>query len=185
MSGPRSFLHWSAWGGCSAFQVLSSGNKSPIRHHPDLITPTPGQGEPCAQPGDKGRTHGAQAGCRTGAVLGRLPHQLVHRGQLVDSSTMDFIHGGKHGAVGGRSLQLAPVWGGNALVRLGGEGWSCPVLAWSCPPTHQASLPRVPYGGLEGLQGSGGVVGVSKAVGVSGTVGVLGAVGVLRSCRAL
>lgn len=42
---------------------------------------------------DEALTHGCEAGRGAGAVLCGLPHQLVHRGQLVDASTMDLVHG--------------------------------------------------------------------------------------------
>lgn len=53
-SGPRSFPHWVAWGGCSAFQVLGSSHANTtgrsVRQNQDTTTPVP-HGGPAGQGG--------------------------------------------------------------------------------------------------------------------------------------
>lgn len=57
-------------------------------------------------PPPKRLTHGPQVGPRRRAVRGWLAHQLVDRGQLVDTP-MHFVHGREDRPVG-RGLQVAP-----------------------------------------------------------------------------
>lgn len=62
-------------------------------------------------------------------MLRRLPDQLVDRRQLVDSATVNLVHGRQDGAVGGRRLQLAPARGNQAggQAAAGGMELPCPV----------------------------------------------------------
>lgn len=90
-------------------------------------------------------THRPQAGRGAGAVLRWLPYQLVDGGQLVDSSAVNFVHGGKDGTVGGRRLQLAPARGNQAAGQPAAGGMEPP-----CPgpglPSGPSDFPEVGCG---------------------------------------